>query len=53
VSPGDTYEKYCQRCRVARIAPKSFNEWLAYELQMMNGRGPHTKLDYHDRFLSA
>jgi hypothetical protein len=49
-SNGDTYERYSQRCRLARIEPKAFGEWLTHELTMANRRGPHMKLDDHQQF---
>jgi hypothetical protein len=46
---GDTYEKYCQRCRFSGIEPKEFRAWLAYEMAVVPRRGPRAKLDDHQR----
>jgi hypothetical protein len=46
---GDTYQRYCQRCKLAGIDRTSFREWLAFELAAERRRGPHGKLDEHQR----
>ena len=33
-SPGDTYERYTQRCRRLQVESRSFIEWLMFEIHV-------------------
>jgi hypothetical protein len=49
---GDTYHKYCERCRLAQIEPESFNTWLRFELSVVIPRGkpgPAVHLDAYQQ----
>jgi hypothetical protein len=41
---GDTYQRYCQRCKSQGIEPRDFREWLHFELAI-DKPGRHRYLD--------
>lgn len=46
---GDTYQRYCHRCKLSGIEPREFHAWLAYELASSRP-GRHRYLDDEQRF---
>jgi hypothetical protein len=48
VSNGDTYQRYCHRCKLQDIEPREFRDWLAFEL-LASRPGRHLYLDDHQR----
>jgi hypothetical protein len=46
---GDTYARYCLRCKHSGIEPGSLSDWLAFEVKMAKRHGAHIYLDVHQQ----